>query len=59
MRTEYTRKFSFLVVAVKCKITKGKEQLCAVMITPIELPINNEARNEAHIANTGVRLYLW
>jgi len=27
------------------------------MINPPELPINDEARNEAHIASTGVRLY--
>jgi len=27
------------------------------MINPSELPINDEARNEAHIASTGVRLY--
>jgi len=26
------------------------------MINPPEMPINDEARNEAHIANTGVRL---
>jgi len=30
----------------------------AVMINPPELPIEDEARNEAHIASTGVRLYL-
>ena len=29
----------------------------AVMIRPPELPINDEARNEAHIASTGVRRY--
>ena len=29
----------------------------AVMIHPPELPINDEARNEAHIASTGVRRY--
>jgi len=27
------------------------------MINPPEMPINDEARNEAHIASTGVRLY--
>jgi len=26
------------------------------MINPPEMPINDEARNEAHIASTGVRL---
>jgi len=24
---------------------------------PPELPVNDEARNDAHIANTGMRLY--
>jgi len=27
------------------------------MVNPPELPINDEARNEAHIASTGVQLY--
>jgi len=27
------------------------------MINRSEMPINDEARNEAHIASTGVRLY--
>jgi len=27
------------------------------MINPPKLPINDEARNDAHIASTGVRLY--
>jgi len=27
------------------------------MINPPELPIDDEARNEAHIASIGVRLY--
>jgi len=27
------------------------------MINPPELPVDDEARNEAHIASTGVRLY--
>jgi len=27
------------------------------MINPPELPIDDEARNEAHISSTGVRLY--
>jgi len=31
--------------------------VCAVMTNPPELPINDEARNEAHIASTGVRRY--
>jgi len=28
------------------------------MITPLEMPINDETRNETHIASTGVRLFL-
>jgi len=31
--------------------------VCAIIIELPELPINDEARNEAHIASTGVRLY--
>jgi len=31
--------------------------VCAVMINPPELRINDEARNEVHIASTGVRQY--
>jgi len=27
------------------------------MINPPELPMNDEARNDAHIASAGVRLY--
>jgi len=30
---------------------------CAVMINPAELPVNDQARNEAHIASTCVRVY--
>jgi len=29
----------------------------AIMINPPELPSDDEARHEAHIASTGVRLY--
>jgi len=29
------------------------------MINPPELPINDEARNYAHIASTGVRVWLY
>jgi len=29
----------------------------SIVINPPEMPIDDEARNEAHIANTGVRLY--
>jgi len=31
--------------------------VCAVMINPPELPINDETRNESHIASTGVGRY--
>jgi len=27
------------------------------MVNPPELPVNDDARNDAHIASTGVRLY--
>jgi len=27
------------------------------MMDPLEMPIDDETRNEAHIASTGVRLY--
>jgi len=45
-----------------CLCTTTGEQnkyglLCVVMINPPELPINDEARNEARIASTGVRGY--
>jgi len=33
----------------------GGQNRCAVIINPPELPINDEDRNEAHIASTGVR----
>jgi len=38
-------------------VQKRYRLVCAVMINPPELPINDEARNEAHIASTGVRRY--
>jgi len=31
--------------------------VCAVIINPLELSINDEARNEVHIASTGVQQY--
>ena len=52
--------FVFYYVAVICTITKQKEQIRACvshMINPPELPIYDEARNEANMASTGVRLY--
>jgi len=50
----------FYNVAVICTITKVKKRhglVWAVTINPPEMPINDEARNEAHIASTGARLY--
>ena len=52
--------FVFSYVGVICTIATGKEQirlLWADKINPPELPINGEARNEAHIASIGVRRY--
>ena len=43
-----------------CTISKVKNRygrVWANTVNPPELPINDEARNEAHIARTGVRLY--
>jgi len=60
MRIKYARKFSYFYVAVKCTITGRQNRyglVCAVMINPLEVLINDEARNEAHIASTGVRWY--
>jgi len=42
------------------ELLKGQNRyglVCAVIINPSELPINNDARNEAYIASTGVRRY--
>jgi len=60
MRTKCARKFSFFYVAEKCTIAGGQSRyglVCAVMINPLELSINDEARNETHIVSTGVRRY--
>ena len=54
MRIKYARKFSRFYVAVKCTITGGQNRyglVCAVMINPLELPINDEARNEAQVCD--------
>jgi len=56
MSIKYARKFSFFYVAVKCTIAGGQNRyglVCAVVINPLELPINVAA----HIASTGVRRY--
>ena len=61
MRIKYARKFSFLVMwLLNVKLLKGKNRyglVWADMIHPPELPVNDEARNEALIASTGVQLY--
>jgi len=60
MRIKYARKSSFYHVAVICTISGGQNRyglVCAAVINPPELPIYDEARNEAHIASTGVRRY--
>jgi len=47
-------------VAVICTITGGQNRyglVCAVMICPTELPINDQGRNDAHVASTSVRRY--
>jgi len=55
---KYARKFLFFYyVAVICTITKGKKYtgLCEPLWSiRLKCHINDEARNEAHIANTGV-----
>jgi len=56
------REKTFVVhyVAIICTTNGETEQMRAcgvVMIHPPELPINDEARNDARIASTGVRLY--
>jgi len=58
---ERKKTFVFNYVAVICKGGGRAKQIracvLAVMINPPELPIHDETRNDAHIANTGVRLY--
>ena len=61
MRMKYARKFSFFIMwllYVQLLSTKNRYSLVwAIMINPPELPVDDEARNEAHIASTGVWLY--
>jgi len=50
------KKIFVFYVAVKCTIAGGQNRyglVCAVVINPLELPINVAA----HIASTGVRRY--
>jgi len=57
----YARNFSFFIMwllYVQLLSRKNRYGLVrSIMINPPELPIDDEARNEAHIASTGVRLY--
>jgi len=42
------------------QLLRGKKRyglVRAVMINLPEMPINDDARNEAHLASTGVRVY--
>jgi len=61
MRMKYARKFSFFIMWLLCvQLLSRKNRyglVWAIKISPPELPINDEALNEAHIARTGVRLY--
>ena len=61
MRVKYAIKLSFFIMwllYVQLLSTKKKYGLVwAVMIDPPELPINDIARNDAHIARTSVQLY--
>jgi len=61
MRIKYARKFSFFVMWLLYVQLLSRKNIYglvwAIMINPSDLPIDDEARNEAHIASTGVRLY--
>ena len=60
MRTNYARKFSFFMRLLYVQLL-GEENryglVCAVVINPPELPTDDDARNEAHVARTGVRWF--
>jgi len=52
--------FVFIMWLLQILLLRGKNRyglVWAVMINPSELPIDDETRNEAYIASTGVRLY--
>jgi len=60
MRKNYARRFSFFMWLLYVQVLGEQNRyglVCAIIIELPELPINDEARNEAHIASTGVRLY--
>jgi len=59
---KYARKFSFFIMwLLYVQLLRGEKNrcglVCAVMSNPPEMPINDEARNEAYIASTCGRLY--
>jgi len=50
----------FIMWLLYVQLLRGQNRyglVCAVMINPPELPINDETRNESHIASTGVGRY--
>ena len=52
------KSFVFFMWLLHVQLLEGQNRnglACVVMICPPELPIDDEARNEAHIASTGVR----
>ena len=59
MRINYARKiFVFFMWLLCVQLLRRKNRyglVWAIMISPPELPVNDEALNEAHIARTGVR----
>jgi len=64
MRIRYGRKLSFFFMWLLYALgetTGGTEQIRAsvsrFVINPPELPVNDKARNHAHITSTCVRLY--
>ena len=61
MRMKYARKLSFFIMwLLDVQLLRGNKRygpVWGVMINPLEMPINDEARNEAHIVSTGVWLY--
>jgi len=60
MRVKYARKPFFIVWLLQVELLGGQNRYglaWAVIINPPKLPINDEARNDALIASTGVRMY--
>jgi len=59
---KYARNSCFFYVAVTCKTTGGQNKyghIGAITINPPELSINDEARNDAHIARTAQLCTVW